>query len=67
MEREYYFILMVEFTKEVGVITKETVKGSKNLLIAPSTKETMSTANLKDAVDMNGRMDKFIRVSGKME
>lgn len=66
MDREYYSILMVEYIKATGVIIKETAKAFKNLRIALSIKETMLTVNLKDVVDMNGRMEKFIKVNGKM-
>ncbi len=60
------FILMVEYIKETGLGIKEMAKGSKNLQIALFIKETMSTANLKDMEDTNGKMDKFTKVNGKM-
>ena len=42
-------------------------KGIKNLVMDHFIKEDMSMENLKDVVDINGLMDKYIKDNGKME
>jgi len=66
-EKGYWFILMGGYIKVIGIIIWEMEKGIKNLVMDHFIKEDMSMENLKDVVDINGLMDKYIKDNGKME
>ena len=66
MVKELWFTIMAVFIKVIGKISINLEEDIKNFQICLSIKVNISTENLKEVVNLYGRMDNFIKVNGKM-